>query len=99
MRGGKMSFLYTLGSYIGYFLVLIVFFVFAVIFAKKKIAWPLYFVGGGIQLLAILGTQKKYALFGMGHLMAPYWIVYAILMLVALVLIRRRRDDYDEYSE
>lgn len=84
-----MGFIYLLMSYLGYFLVLIIFLAIAVGCAKQKAAWPLYFIGAGIQLLALIGNSRS------GAMMGPYWFIYGLLLALAAWLIRRRREDYE----
>lgn len=83
----------VVGNCIGYFAVLGIFLVLAVVKACKKSAWPLFFTGAGIQLLAMIGTLAE-----SGTINWIYWIVYVILLAVAAFQIRRRRENDKKYS-
>ncbi|MBE6707805.1 MAG: hypothetical protein E7578_01010 [Ruminococcaceae bacterium] len=86
-----MSTIYTISSYFGYFLPMIVFMVLAVIFARRFAAWILYGAGAAVELISLVGNQKKYRLFGLEELMKPYWMIYlGILVVVAIIIILRR---------
>ena len=88
-----MSYLYTIASYIGYFWILLIFLIVAIIFAKKTFSWILYGIGAFIQLIALYGTYKSYSFLGAGGATAPYWVIYILFLIVAAVIISKRRNN------
>lgn len=78
---------YSVSSLFGYFLIMIILLALAIILAKGKLGWILYAVGAVLQLVSLIGRQKTFAMFGMGHMLAAYWIVYFILLAVGAIAI------------
>lgn len=82
-----MSFLYGLLNYLGYFSVLIIFLIVAIIFSKKLFSWAFYLVGGIITFLSLQGNQKSYIdYYGSLYakdIMDPYWTIYFYLLVFA----------------
>ena len=75
-----MSFGYYLARCIGYFLIMIIFMIIAIVTAKGKGAWIWYAVGAIFQVVPMLGNQKA----------AMYWIVYFALLIITAILIVKR---------
>lgn len=82
--------------YAGYFAVMIVCMVIAIILAKNWFGWFAYIGGAVFQLISILGRQRQYSLYmggyGMGSAMTPIWAIYIILLLVTAFVMWRRRS-------
>lgn len=83
-----MLFFYDLMSYIGYFLIMIVFMIVAIVTAKGKSAWIWYAIGAILQLLSLFGNQKAAAANGTDVTM--YWIIYFVLLVITAILIVTR---------
>lgn len=88
-----MYFLYAITNYIGYFLILLVFLIVAIILAKKTAAWIVYGIGAFVQLLSLYGNYQSYSSMGFEEAMTPYWIVYIVLLVVAAITIVMRRQN------
>lgn len=90
-----MLFLYDLLSCIGYFLIMTIFMVVAIVTAKSKTAWIWYGIGAVLQLISLIGNQLA-AVSGID--MKLYWIVYFCLLMVTAAFIvdryssRRSKD-------
>jgi len=65
--------------------------VIAIIRAKDGKPWIWYGVGVTLQLISILGMQKKYASFGMASAMSGTWIVFIVIALVSALIIVKRK--------
>ena len=83
-----MLFLYDLMSFIGYFLIMIIFMIIAIVTAKFKGAWIWYAIGAILQLLSLSGNQKVAAMNGTDTTM--HWIVYFALLIITAILIVKR---------
>lgn len=95
-----MDVFYTITNYIGYFLVLILFSILAIIFAKKLFSWIFYLLGAGITLISLMGTQETYDYYGREDYFVPYWIVYFILLIiVAIIMMVRYNSSEDAASK
>ena len=83
--------MYEVMVYVGYFFIMFIFMVLAVIFANKIAGWILYLVGGLLQLLPMIGSQKQ-ATLNQSNITTE-WVIYIGLLLVTLLIIvlRRRR--------
>lgn len=81
----------------GYFLVLIVFMVLGIVFAKRGAAgWILYTVGAVLQFISQIGRQRQLAYYGFGaSYMAPTWIIFLVILAVSAVIIVVRRSKPD----
>lgn len=88
-----MLFLYDLMSYIGYFLIMIIFMIIAIVTAKGKGAWIWYAIGAVLQLLSLFGNQKAAAANGTDATM--HWIIYFVLLAVTAILIVTRYSQVD----
>ena len=75
----------------GYFLIMIVFVVVAIIRAKNGNPWIWYGIGVGLQLLSILGLQRQYSSYGMSSSLSGTWIVFFVIAIVGLVIIISRK--------
>ena len=78
---------------IGYFGVMIIFMSAAIATAKSKFGWIWYFVGAGIQLISMMGNQK--AANANGGNITVYWIVYAVILVVAAAIILLRYNRHN----
>ena len=83
-----MLFLYNLMSCIGYFLIMIVFMIIAIITAKGRGAWIWYAIGAILQLLSLSGNQKAAVMNGADATI--HWIVYFALLIITAILIVKR---------
>ena len=87
-----MNIIYLISSYLGYFLVMIAFMVIAILIAKHKASWLVYVAGAGIQLLSLIGNQMTANMLGIS--IAPRWIIYIVLLIVAALIIDKRQKNY-----
>lgn len=89
-----MSFIYEMFGYIGYFWILIVFLILAIILAKKLYSWIFYLLGAGITFLSLYGNQKSYIAYYGEYLskdyIRPYWITYIVLLALGAFLMISR---------
>lgn len=86
-----MLFLFKLFECIGYFLILILFMVGAILLAKKKIGWVLYAVGAVLQLLSQIGNQKRANLLGVDDMNMPLmWVIYVALLVITAIIVAKR---------
>ena len=87
-------FIFDLAGYIGYFLILIIFLILAIIFAKKPHSWIWYSLGAIITFISIIGNQKKfdsrYSSNIVMEIMWPYWAIYFVLLAGAATIILLR---------
>lgn len=83
-----MLFLYDLMSCIGYFLIMIIFMIIAIVTAKGKGAWVWYAIGAILQLLSLSGNQKAAAMNGTDTTM--HWIAYFALLIITAILVVKR---------
>lgn len=89
-----MGFFYNIMSYVGYFAILLIFSILAIIFSKKLHSWIWYSIGVVITLISLLGNQKSYENF-LGSdfadkMMAPYWTIYVVILgIVAIIIFTR----------
>ena len=74
--------------YIGYFLIMIICDVVAIVFAKSKISWIIYVIGAMIQLMSLVGNEKAASMSGVDTTLD--WIVYFFLLIVAAIIIIAR---------
>lgn len=91
--------LYNFVSLIGYFLVMIIFVVIAILCAKSAVSWVLVVIGAGVQFLSLIGTQRNLNYWGAGDAMTGYWVVYFLLLIVGVALISARRKAAKEREE
>lgn len=94
-----MTFVYDLMTLVGYFLVMIVFVVAAILCAKSVASWIVLTIGSVIQLLSLLGTQRNYNYWGIGDEMTRYWLAYFLLLIVGIAAISARRKAAKEREE
>ena len=92
-----MLFLYDLMSCIGYFSIMIIFMIIAILTAKGKRAWIWYAIGAILQLLSLLGHQKAAAMNGTDTTM--HWIVYFALLIITAILIVKRYNKASASSD
>ena len=76
-----MVVLNTLSAVLGYFMIMIIFMILAIIKARRKSTWVYFFSGAVLQLIALIEDQKS------GTLTGTVWMAYIILLLVFAVLI------------
>ena len=87
-----MGVLYYIGNMIGFFLVMIICEVLAVVFAKKKVlAWLLYGIGAGITLLSLIGQSNSVMISMVGGFIFSLWVWYVVLLVAGAVGIITRR--------
>lgn len=77
--------MHRIATYTGFFLIMIVFMIVAIINAKKKTAWIWYALGSTLQLLSLLGNQKSANYYGDNTTVE--WIIYFGLLIVSAILI------------
>jgi len=83
---------YYIGAVFGFSLILIIIMLIAVIAAKTKAGWVLFFIGAAYQLLPLIGSSKSSGVFN-NTLSEKYWIAYfVILAIAALLIVLRRRN-------
>ena len=86
--------IYTISGFFGYFLVMIIFMIVAILLAKSKAAWIPYSIGGVLQLLSITGNYRKLYLFGLSSTMLYSFIIYVIIMvLTAFIIVKRYNEE------
>ena len=86
-----MLFLYDLLHYIGYFLIMIIFMVIAIITAKGKTAWIWYGIGAAFQFLGQAGNHKVASLYAKDTTLD--WIIYVVILVVSAILIDKRHKN------
>ncbi len=98
-----MDKIYAFFNYVGYFFILIIFLIIAIILSKKLYSWVFYIIGATITLLSLLGSQKSYNdYFGESlteDIMCPYWTIYIILLGVSAVIMIFRYSKTREKSQ
>lgn len=77
--------MHSIATYTGFFLIMIVFMIVAIINAKKKTAWIWYSIGSILQLLSLLGKQKSASYYGYNTTVD--WIIYFGLLIASATLI------------
>ena len=82
-----MALLYSISNYIGYFLILLIFLIAAIIIGKKLAGWIVYGIGAFIQLLSLYGNYQSYSAMGFGSAMSSYWLIYIILLILSAIII------------
>lgn len=92
-----MLFLYDLMSCIGYFLIMIIFMIVAIVTAKGKGAWIWYAIGAILQLLSLSGNQKVAAVNGTDTTM--HWVVYFALLIITAVIVVKRYNKASASSD
>ena len=92
-----MLFLYDLMSCIGYFLIMIIFMIVAIVTAKGKGAWIWYAIGAILQLLSLSGNQKVAAVNGTDTTM--HWVVYFALLIITAVIVVKRYNKASTSSD
>lgn len=104
-----MFFIYSVFSFIGYFLVMFVLMGIAILTGKYLISWLFYAVGGILQFLSLLGNtiamtrsvaeMEGYSIFSdavettKGSMMFR-WAIYVFIMIVTLLIMRKKRTEY-----
>ena len=84
---------YTLFGYLGYFAIMIICCVIAIILAKKLCAWIIYAIGAIITLLSLKGNMSASEnMYGAvdWNVMGPYWLIYFVLLIVSGIIILMR---------
>lgn len=92
-----MLFLYYLMNCIGYFLIMLIFMIIAIVTAKGKSAWVWYAIGAILQLLSLSGNQKVATMNGTDTTI--HWIVYFALLIVTAILIVKRYNKASASSD
>ncbi len=83
--------MYSVFMYFGYFLPMIVLMGLAVFLARKTSGWIPLIAGAVIELLSLIGNQRRYNFFGLGDMMITYWIIYVVLLMIFAVAFFFRR--------
>jgi len=76
--------------YIGYFFIMILSSVFAIIVAKKHNPWLFFATGAILQLISLIGQEKANNMRGNSASTTLDWIIYFILLFLSLVIINIR---------
>jgi len=91
---------YMLGNLFGFFLVMIICDILAIIFACKVVAWPIYGIGAGLTLISLIGSARSLMVALFPEYFSIQLICYAVLLFIgAFFIVRRRRKEYREYRE
>lgn len=93
--------MYNIGFILGYIMIPAIFFVIAILVAKKKawLSWLLFVVGCLLQIVSMLGRGKElqYASAAVQDAVQSQntliWIVFAVLALISIILILKRSND------
>lgn len=75
--------MYTAVRILGFFTPMLILMALAIIFAKHKGGWVLYAIGIGFTLLSIIGHQRNLTFWGQENMIAPYWIVFVVLLIAS----------------
>jgi len=79
--------MYGLGYYIGYFSIMIVLLVIAIIRSKKRNSWGWFIAAAVIQLIAFLGRATEDNLVGNTDSRFLDWIIYIVLLVISAIFI------------
>ena len=71
----------------GYFAILIIFSVVAIIFAKKWYSWIIYAIGVVVTYISISGNQKKYDMLGLPNATKSLWTTFFIISIIGAAII------------
>ena len=82
-----------MGYFTGYFMVMIVLMIIAVIRASNGKPWIWYSIGVGLQLLGLLGAAKRYNALGMGHALTGRWIAFLAISVISFIIIHIRKNN------
>ncbi len=98
--------IYAISSYIGYFLFLIICLALAIVFHKKKIALPVYFIGAIVTLISLIGKQKSFIGLDdtlksvVNRAMITHWVIYVLLLVIAgSILVFKRIKNHKSNSQ
>ena len=76
----------------GFFLIMIVFMIVAIVRAKNGNPWIWYAIGVVLQLLSLSGLQRQYSAFGMGSALSGVWGVFFVIAIITLFIILARKN-------
>ncbi len=82
---------YMFGFIIGYFGIMLLFMLIALIRAKKGNPWVWYFTGAGIQLISLIGASRNPFLNS-----SRLWAYYFVILILSLLFIGARYSKRDE---
>lgn len=82
---------------IGYFFIMIIFMLIAIVTAKSMTCWLWYVIGAVLQLFSLLGNQKTANINGTDTTL--YWLVYIGLLIVTAVFIIKRNNKTSSSSD
>lgn len=93
--------MYNIGFILGFILIPALFFVIAILIAKKKawISWILFAVGCLLMIMSMLGRGKELqyantAVQGAAQSQNTLiWIIFAVLAVISIILILKRSSD------
>jgi hypothetical protein len=86
--------MFNLATMFGYFLILIICSIVAILTAKLKVSWAFLVAGAGIQLASLIGLQKNANATYLNT--TPYWWTYAIIILLTLAIMVIRKSGQDD---
>ena len=75
----------------GYFLIMIIFMIIAIVRAKNDNPWIWYGIGVGLQLLSLAGLTRQYSMYGLRGALNGTWIAFVVIAAVSLFLIFMRK--------
>ena len=78
----------------GYFLIMIIFMVIAIVRAKDGKPWIWYGIGVGLQLVSMIGLTRRYSVYGMGGVTSGTWIVFFVIAIVSAIIISIRKSGW-----
>ena len=93
---------YWIGAFAGFFWIMALCEIIAIIVARKFISWTLFLLGSGLTLLSLMGHQKQanlYRSFGFESNLTPYWVVFGVLLAVGAVIIASRIESCEYARE
>ena len=75
----------------GFFLIMLVFMIVAIVRAKNGKPWIWYSIGVGLQLLSLIGLSKQYSMLGASGALTGTWIAFFAIAIIALIVIILRK--------
>ena len=76
----------------GYFLIMIIFMIIAIIRAKNGKPWIWYAIGVGLQLFSLIGLTMRYRAYGAASALGGTWIAFfAIAVFSAIIIVAQKQ--------